>query len=156
MLGLRSVVDIVRRVAPSHAKASFARKPAQGARTPLLSGTRVLIVEDETVVALHMAKMVEELGCTVVKTVGTVDQALDVVSEHAIDCAILDVNLSGTLSFRLAAALRRRDIPFVYCTAYVDAASVFPEVAAAQRLGKPVRKKDLRDALVHALHSHRE
>jgi two-component SAPR family response regulator len=152
MLGFRSVANTVRRVIP--ANASF-REPPQGFQTPSLSGVRILLVEDETLVALHLAEMVREFGGTVVKIVSSIDRALEAINGNDVDSAILDVNLGGTLSFSLGALLRRKNIPFVYCTAYLDAASVFPPVAAAPRLGKPVRKEDLRDALLHVLHAQR-
>jgi CheY-like chemotaxis protein len=116
-----------------------------------LSGYRVLVVDDEPIVALAMGGMVMELGGTVSTIAYRMEQALRALDENAIDCAILDVNLGGTLSYPIAAALRRRDIPFLYCTAYADAASVFPPIATAPRLRKPVQKDELRKMLVRLL-----
>jgi CheY-like chemotaxis protein len=116
-----------------------------------LSGSRVLVVEDDMMQALVIGDMVTELGGTVSVIASRLDQAFEALDQHEIDCAILDINLGGTLSHRLAAALRRRDIPFLYCTAYVDAASVFPPIATAPQLGKPVQKDELRDSLVRIL-----
>jgi two-component SAPR family response regulator len=116
-----------------------------------LSGSRVLVVEDDMMQALLLGDMVTELGGKVSMIASRLDQALEALDQNEIDCAILDVNLGGTLSHRLAAALRRRDIPFLYCTAYVEAASVFPPIATAPRLGKPVQKDELRETLVRIL-----
>jgi CheY-like chemotaxis protein len=116
-----------------------------------LSGARILVVEDEGIVALEIAEIITQLGGAVAAMAHGTEQALNALNQNEIDCAILDVNLAGTLSYPIAASLRRRNIPFVYCTAYVDAASVFPPIAAAPRLGKPLQKEELRDTLVRVL-----
>jgi CheY-like chemotaxis protein len=120
---------------------------------PELSGCRILIVEDEIMQALAIGELVAELGCTVCAVAYRPEQALEALDKFEIDCALLDVNLGGTLSYPIAAEFRRRHIPFLYCTAYVDATSVFPPVAAAPRLGKPVQKDDLRDMIIHVLNA---
>ena len=85
------------------------------------------------------------------KTVYTYEQARDAVGLEAFDCAILDVNLGGTLSFRIADLLRMRGTPFIFCTAYADAVNVYPSASDTPRLDKPVEEDELRDALLRAL-----
>src|SRR5271165_4933087 len=116
-----------------------------------LTGYRILIVDDEPLVAFAIRDMVTELGGIVAAIALRAEQAFDVLGESEIDCAILDVNLAGTLSYKVATALRRRDIPFLYCTAHADAASVFPPIATAPRLRKPVKKEELGEALVRII-----
>jgi CheY-like chemotaxis protein len=59
------------------------------------SGLRVLLVEDENLVALLLEDMLAELGHTVVGPVGRLDKALETVQGGAFDVAILDVNING-------------------------------------------------------------
>jgi CheY-like chemotaxis protein len=129
----------------------FPKKSGSGNIPNPLSGCRVLVVDDEPMIAFAIGEIVTELGANVSAVASRPDQAFFAIEEQEIDCAILDVNLAGTLSFKIAAALRRRSIPFFYCTAHSDAASVFPPSAAAVRLRKPVKKEELKDALLHVL-----
>jgi CheY-like chemotaxis protein len=80
-------------------------------------------------------------------------QARRAIDELVHDCAMLDVNLGGTLSFPLADALRARGIPFVVCTAYADAVDVHPGVWAAPRIDKPVQPFELQEAVMEALNA---
>jgi len=129
----------------------FPKKSGSGHIPDPLSGCRVLVVDDEPMIAFAIGEIVTELGGNVSALASRPDQAFFAIEEQEVDCAILDVNLAGTLSFKIAAALRRRNIPFFYCTAYADAASVFPPSVAAVRLRKPVKKEELRDTLLHVL-----
>jgi CheY-like chemotaxis protein len=116
-----------------------------------LTGYRVLVAEDEMLVATMICDIVTELGGAACTIAPSLERALAALDENGIGCAILDVNLAGSLTYPVAAALRRRNIPFLYCTAYADAASVFPSIAAAPRLDKPVQKEELRQTLVQVL-----
>jgi CheY-like chemotaxis protein len=116
-----------------------------------LTGYRVLVVEDEMLIAMMMCDVVAELGGAFCTIAPSLERAFAALEDEEIGCAILDVNLAGSLSYPVAAALRRRNIPFLYCTAYADAASVFAPVAAAPRLDKPVQKEELRQTLVQVL-----
>ena len=116
-----------------------------------LTGYRFLIVEDEILQAQRVGDLVEHMGGTVAKIVYGFEQARAAISDTAFDCAILDINLSGTLSFRLAESLKRRNIPFIFCTAYAEAADVYPDASDTPRVDKPVRPTDLRDALLSVL-----
>ena len=117
-----------------------------------LIGYSFLIVEDEILQAQRVGDMVADMGGTVAKIVYGFEQARAAISDTAFDCAILDINLSGTLSFRLAESLKRQNIPFIFCTAYAEAADVYPDAADTPRVDKPVRPTDLRDALLSVLH----
>ncbi len=117
-----------------------------------LIGYRFLIVEDEILQAQRVGDMVADMGGTVAKIVYGFEQARAAISDTAFDCAILDINLSGTLSFRLAESLKQQNIPFIFCTAYAEAADVYPDASDTPRVDKPVRPTDLRDALLLVLH----
>ena len=91
-----------------------ARKPGtQGS-----AGLRVLVVEDEIMVALLLEDMIADLGHRVVGPVGRLGKALDVANREAIDVAILDVNVDGKEVYPVAEALAARHIPFAFVTGY--------------------------------------
>jgi CheY-like chemotaxis protein len=87
-----------------------------------LAGRRVLVVEDEALVAMLLEDMLTDLGCQVLGPVMRVAEALAFVAENGaeIDLAILDVNLAGERSFPVAEALRARGAPFILSTGYDD------------------------------------
>lgn len=79
---------------------------------------RVLIVEDEAVIALDLAGMIEDLGHVVVKIAGRYDIGLEFAESGQLDLAILDMNVHGVLSFPIAYVLRQRGIPFIFASGY--------------------------------------
>jgi len=81
-----------------------------------LAGRRVLIVEDEPLIAMALEDVLLDLGCTIVGRAAGVDDALASIAQHAIDLAILDVNIEGGQSYAVADALRDRGVPFVFTT----------------------------------------
>ena len=83
-----------------------------------LSGRRVLVVEDEMIVAWLLQDMLADLGCAVVGPAARVAQALAMIDAEAIDAAVLDVNLNGQKSYPVADALAARGVPFVFSTGY--------------------------------------
>jgi CheY-like chemotaxis protein len=84
----------------------------------LLSGQRVLVVEDEMMVLMMIEDMLADLGCESVTAAATVDQALAQLDAQVFDAAILDMNLGGNKSFPVADALSAREVPFVFSTGY--------------------------------------
>lgn len=94
----------------------------------LLAGVRVLLVEDETLVAMLLEDMISDLGGTVVGSASRVAQALDLLADGRgrIDLAVLDVNLGGEEAFPIATALAERGVPFAFSTGYGN--SGLPEI----------------------------
>ena len=84
----------------------------------LLSGRRVLVVEDEMMVLMLIEDMLADLGCKSVTAAATVDQALALIDAQVFDAAMLDLNLNGNKSHPVAAALVARGVPFVFSTGY--------------------------------------
>lgn len=82
----------------------------------LLSGRRVLVVEDEMLVLIMIEDMLGDLGCKSVMSAATVDKALALINAQAFDIALLDMNLNGEDSHPVAEALSARGVPFVYST----------------------------------------
>jgi DNA-binding response OmpR family regulator len=86
----------------------------------LLSGRRILVVEDEMLVLIMIEDMLADLGCTSVTSAATVDKALALTNAQVFDAAILDINLNGHDSHPVAEALSARGVPFVYSTGNTD------------------------------------
>ncbi|MCC4602611.1 response regulator [Xanthomonas campestris pv. badrii] len=107
---------------------------------------RVLLVEDESLVAMLLEDCLVELGYDIAATVGDVDAALAVVQQGNLDLAVLDVNLGGTLSFPIAEALDARGVPYLFVTGYAQ--SGIPEKFRHRHgLQKPFQFRDLQNAL---------
>ncbi len=110
-------------------------------------GLRVLVVEDEFLIAMETEQMLADLGCIVIGPVPTVARALALFDREKPDFAILDVNLGRERSTPVAEALRAGGVPFALATGYNG--SQLPEKAFrnAPHLGKPLD----RNLLVRAL-----
>jgi CheY-like chemotaxis protein len=109
-----------------------------------LQGVKVLVVEDEYLVAALMEDILESAGCVVAGPIPRLAQALDAASSQAYDVAVLDVNLAGERVYPVADILAQRNVPFVFVTGY----GVLPgEYANRPRLCKPFKMADLLDAL---------
>lgn len=82
------------------------------------AGKRILVVEDEAMIRLLLADMLEELGYTIAGEAGRIEEALDAAKTRDFDLAILDVNLNGETVGPVAAVLDKRGVPFVFATGY--------------------------------------
>jgi CheY-like chemotaxis protein len=99
---------------------------------------RILVVEDNFVLAESMRFALEELGCTVVGPAPTTSLALELLAHGTVDAAVLDIDLRGSSSAAVAEELARRGTPFVFLTGY-ESAALLPERFHSQtRLSKPV------------------
>jgi CheY-like chemotaxis protein len=109
-----------------------------------LKGRRLLIVEDDYLIAADLANSLEELGIDVVGPTGSVEDALDLVESQGerLDAAVLDINLREEPVYPVANALAARGIPFVFTTGY-DAAAIPEAYASAPRCEKPVDRTHL-------------
>ena len=82
----------------------------------LLSGRRVLVVEDEMLVLMMIEDMLADLGCKSVTSAATVDRALALIHEEVFDVVMLDRNLNGNDSHVVAESLAALGVPFFYVT----------------------------------------
>ena len=113
------------------------------------AGRRVLIVEDESLVAMLLETILEDMGCVPVGPAATVDEGLRMASEP-VDAALLDVNVSGKQVFPIAEALKTRGVPFVFSTGYGEGG--LPDQWRGQpTLQKPFTEAAVRDALMKAM-----
>ena len=107
-----------------------------------LVGCRILVVEDETLIAVVIEEILQELGCIVVGPVARLDAALQLARDEVLDAAVLDVTIRGGHVQPVAEQLLARGIPFVLASGYGDWS--LPESLRHQpRLSKPFTSQDL-------------
>lgn len=107
---------------------------------------RILIVEDEYLVATEIAELLTSAGHAVVGIAGSADQFIRLLEECPCELAILDANLAGSSISPVASALERRAIPFVVVSGYAQRELLLP-LRKAPFVPKPVRKSDLLEAV---------
>lgn len=117
---------------------------------------KILIVEDEPIVALDEKKQVEGFGYKVLDIVTTGEEALSIIEEIPPDLVLMDINLEGKMDgIQVAETLKERfDIPVVFITAHseVDTLQRAKITAPYAYLIKPYREKDLKVAIEIALY----
>jgi DNA-binding response OmpR family regulator len=123
--------------------------------TDRLAGKRVLIVEDERIIALNLATEVASRGAKAIWPAG-VDAALNAAKSTGLDGAIIDVNLRDRAAFPIADALADRHIPFVFTTAYENEEGIPARHANARRFEKPTAPGVICCALEGAMPATRE
>ena len=111
-----------------------------------LAGARILIVEDEVLVAMDIEMALDNAGCAIVGPASTVHEAVGFIGHELLDIAVLDLNLNGEKSFAIADALTAAGVPFVWVTGH--SADVIPPRHRRQPL---VTKPFLQSALIAAL-----
>jgi CheY-like chemotaxis protein len=115
-----------------------------------LSSRRVLVIEDEWLVATLLEDMLAELGHSVVATAGTVDDALAAVDGQRFDLALIDMNLNGKSARGVADRLSERGIPFA-CTTGYGRTDLDERFRGRPILHKPFELKDLEAIIAQAL-----
>jgi CheY-like chemotaxis protein len=107
-----------------------------------MKALRVLLVEDEGLVAMMLEDLIADLGCEVAGSLATVASALAwIEAGGAADIALLDVNLSGEPVYPVAEALQARGVPFAFATGYGEGHD--PRFKDTPLLGKPIRQERL-------------
>ncbi len=114
-----------------------------------LSGKRILLVEDEALIAAMVEDMLAELGAVVVGSACHLDAALSLARSSPCDAAVLDVNLRGATVFPVADALRARTVLIVFATGYGEEG--LAQYGRAPVIEKPYTREKLQGALVQAL-----
>lgn len=115
------------------------------------SSIRILIVEDEMIIAQEIADQLEATGYTVVDLVPRGEEALEAVREHRPDLILMDIHLKGNLDGIQTARLTKEinKVPIIFLTAYSqrDVVNQALEVEPAAYLTKPCRHNDLQIAI---------
>jgi len=109
-----------------------------------LAGRRILIVEDEALIALELEDLLQDLGCEVVGPVARVDAVLDCIEAGRVDGALLDVNLRGQQIFEVLPKVIEQGLPVIITSGYNDS-TLFPEpFRTVPRISKPFDHAALR------------
>lgn len=106
-----------------------------------LAGLRVLIVEDEYLIAYQLAGAMEELGAEVADMAGSLQDAME-AADRPIDGALVDVHLNGEMSFPLIDKLNDSGVPFILMTGYDPSALPAPLISHP-RVTKPFEPSQL-------------
>jgi DNA-binding response OmpR family regulator len=107
---------------------------------------RVLVVEDEIMVAIYVEDLLTELGFEVVGIATGLRQALPLARSGNFDFAVLDINLAGEMSFPIADILRERGIPFLFASGY-GSKGLTEDYRSATRIQKPFVSEQLARAI---------
>jgi two-component sensor histidine kinase/DNA-binding response OmpR family regulator len=149
--GLRCALAIPRSkfVRPRAAASPPAPAHVNGAAIGLESDRkpRVLLVEDEALVAMLIQDSLSEFGFQVIGPVSTASDALEAANDGHFDAAVLDINLGDDTVYNVAERLAKRGIPFVFVTGY-DADSVDSRFGDVPILQKPIERETLKEIFV--------
>lgn len=130
---------------------SIGRSQTRVSATAMFEGRRVLVVEDEMMIAMLVEDMLADVGCVIVGPAHSLDSALELArGGEALDAAILDVNLAGQPVFAVADVLRERGVPTIFSTGYGES-GLRDGDKGSPVLQKPFRAAELVAALTQAL-----
>lgn len=111
------------------------------------SGKRILVVEDEFLVALGLEDNLRSMGCAVIGPAQSLASAMQMAAREQVDAALLDVNLAGEAVYPAASILAERGIPFLFCSGYTGAGRIPVEFADVPRVTKPYTSAGIAEAL---------
>lgn len=111
----------------------------------LLAGLRILVVEDEAILAWEAEEILKEAGATVIGPAHNIVDAIAFIAKgEKIDAAMLDISLNGAVSTPVAGALETNGVPYIYTTGYAHIKKPDPNLIVLQ---KPYTSADLVAAL---------
>jgi CheY-like chemotaxis protein len=115
----------------------------KSSKKPLI-GQRILLAEDEALIALEMRHVLEDLGCDVVGPLASVDKILEEAHRGNLDGALLDINLRGRQIFEVLPKLQKLGLRLIITSGYDDV-TLFPATfRAVPRIAKPFAESELR------------
>lgn len=112
---------------------------------------KILIVEDDALIAMELSERLEEMGYQVLGPAMTLAEAEAAAAAERPDAALLDANLAGQSSVPAGAALAARGVPVAFCTGYDEVKNLPPELKSAPVLTKPVSDEKLAATLKQML-----
>ena len=113
-----------------------------------MTAKRILVVEDEFLIALDIAGVLEQAGIAVIGPAGTVGDALQALEGEVVHGALLDADLAGEPVTRIADVLKARGIPFAFVSGY-GREQLPPAHRSALLVKKPFTGRDLLAAVAH-------
>jgi len=122
------------------------------ADTAYLYNRRILVVEDEALIAMMVRDVLMDVGCRTMTSFNTLD-ALELANSERLDGAVLDIRIDDDMVFGVADALARRDIPFVFTTGHC--ADIVPgRYRGHALLLKPYMPTDVAQSILAELKNH--
>ncbi len=116
----------------------------------------VLLVEDQTIIALDTESMLSDLGAASVRSFITAEAALEWLAAAQPDIGVLDIGLGTATSYPVADVLAERGIPFMFTTGYGAAHLIPARFSAVPVVQKPYGIEALADALARCLETRRQ
>lgn len=150
--GSSYLVDCFGRGAPRRLSCLSAKRGLPLEPNESIKGAKVLIVDDEALVALELAEYLGERGAEIIGPCHSVDSALELIKAKVPDAAVLNVDIDGEIVRPLAEALDRAGVPFVFETGF-DPKNV-AEISGTPHhevVRKPYRRREVLGALIRAL-----
>ena len=153
--GLNCLISIPRsdRIAPlprvGRGKQDRSKDVARAEPTIAMAGKRIMVVEDETLIALVISEYLTEMGLSIVGPFNTVVEAMSALKNSDVDAAVLDINLGKELAYPLADALQAAKVPFIFVTGYGEAGleDRFKNIPVLQ---KPIDRQTLRSVFANS------
>jgi DNA-binding NarL/FixJ family response regulator len=108
---------------------------------------KILLIEDNFLIAMHLERILEQEGCEVVGPFATAREGLDALSLETVDGALLDFSLRDGTSVPIAEELTRRGCGFVFVTGLGGASDIPQKFSGVPRLSKPIPDSDIREAI---------
>jgi PAS domain S-box-containing protein len=119
--------------------------PATTVTQPAARGCKILLIEDEALIAMQLKLDLEEDGHTVIGPIAQLSEALRTAAESEFDIALIDINLGADNSAPVAEILDRRNVPFAFTTGYNDLIFMPPPLRNYPHLTKPYSLADVKD-----------
>lgn len=143
--GLRCTLTLPFASAEAQVTSDWGASPdtAKEADQPII---RVMLVEDEAMIALMMSEELTALGYQVVGPFSTLRSGLTAARAERIDCAILDLNIGEKSTYPIADALHERSVPFAFMTGY-SRSNIEPRFALVPVLEKPIDNRTIRQTI---------
>ncbi|HVZ04326.1 response regulator [Hyphomicrobium sp.] len=123
-------------------------QPLPAVNVPTPRGCRILLIEDEALIALQLKFDLEAEGHTVIGPVARLSEALHTAADTEFDIALIDINLGADNSAPIAEILDRREVPFAFTTGYNDLVFLPPPLREYPHLTKPYNPADVKELVL--------
>jgi DNA-binding response OmpR family regulator len=116
-----------------------------------LRGHRILVVEDDALLAMAYEEILKDAGAEIIGPAGTLEEAGKLAAANGISAALLDIRLGDDEVWPVARLLAGKGVPFAFCTGHFSADTLSPEWAGRPILTKPARPQHIITALTELL-----
>jgi DNA-binding response OmpR family regulator len=116
----------------------------------LLAGMRILVLEDEVLIAMDVEQLCRDSGAAGVVVARSLAEIDPDRAASEFDAAIVDVMLGGTSTLAFARHIQERNVPFVFASGYTDLDEIFSAFPGVSVVGKPYSGSDLVEAVAAA------